>query len=556
MREKYTIGIDFGTESGRAVVINTATGDILASHVTPFKHGVITRQLPGSHTPLDPEWALQHPDDYLDVLFEGIPSVLEKSSIPKEDVIGIGIDFTSSTMVPVDAALNPMCKDPRWADHPHAWVKLWKHHGCREESRMLDERAKEEDWYGKYGSKISVEWMIPKALEILRNDPAIYEATDLFLEAGDWIVSQLTGKVLRNNCAAGFKSFWNREAGYPTDYFRDIHPELGRIEESKLRGRIVQTGIKAGQLTPRMADKLGLRENTAVSTAIIDAHSSLVGLGITDPGHMVMVMGTSTCHLTLGKKEIPIKGISGVVEDGIIPGYYAYEAGQSAVGDIFAWFIQQIPEEVSRKAEQEGISEFKWLEKKAAMLRPGESGLLALDWHNGNRSTLANPDLSGLILGLNLETKPEEIFRALMEATAFGAKKIMEAYENGGIEIQELHACGGLPQQNKLLMQIYADITNRRIKVCNTGLTPAIGAAILGAVAAGPEEGGYPSIPEATKHMVLPKDEIYRPNTSNVTVYQQLYREYTGLHDYFGKASQLMERVKSLKYREGNSQLV
>jgi L-ribulokinase len=552
MSKKYVIGIDYGTGSGRAVLVDLADGNEVADHVTEYRHGVIDERLPISGIQLGYEWALQHPQDYIEVLATSVPAVIKSSGIHPEDVIGIGIDFTACTMLPVDINGEPLCFHPDLKDRPHSWIKLWKHHAAQNEANLLNEiaRIRGEQFLPRYGGKISSEWMIAKIWQILNEDPDIYEITDRFLEATDWVVFKMTGNMVRNSCTAGYKSIWSKREGYPSkDFFKSLHPRLEDLTETKLRGEIVPLGTKAGILTPEMAHLMGLKPGTAVAVGNVDAHAAVPGVGVVTPGKLVMAMGTSICHMLLGTDEKMVEGMCGVVEDGIIPGLLGYEAGQSAVGDIFAWYVDQaIPEYVSKEAEQAGLSVHEWLEQKAAAYKPGQTGLLALDWWNGNRSILVDTDLSGLLIGCTLLTKPEEIYRALLEATAFGTRKIVDAFCENGLEVKELYACGGLPQRNKLLMQIYADVNNREIKIAESKQTPALGAAMFGAVAAGSVNGGFDNITEAAKRIGRVKKETFKPIPENVAVYEKLYQEYLKLHDYFGRGeNDVMKRLKSIK---------
>jgi L-ribulokinase len=549
--KKYVIGIDYGTESGRAVLVDLE-GNEIADHVTPYSHGVIDEVLPESNVKLEPDWALQHPGDYIEVLATAVPSVLKKSGVNPAAVIGIGIDFTACTMLPVDDSGEPLCFRKDLKNHPHSWVKLWKHHAAQDEANLINEIAAKrgEAFLPRYGGKISSEWMIAKIWQILNEAPEIYEKTNLFLEATDWVVFKMTGNIVRNSCTAGYKSIWHKQEGYPSkEFFRALDPRLENLTETKLRGDIVPLGTKAGVLTEEMAAMMGLLPGTAVAVGNVDAHAAVPGVGVVEPGKLVMAMGTSICHMLLGTEEKYVEGMCGVVEDGIIPGYFGYEAGQSAVGDIFAWYVEHgVPAYVKEAAEKEGVSVHQWLEKRAAAYKPGETGLLALDWWNGNRSVLVDTDLTGLIIGYTLLTKPEEIYRALLEATAFGTRKIIDAFVESGVKVEELCACGGLPQKNKLLMQIYADVTNREIKVAASKQTPAVGAAMFAAVAAGKENGGYESIVEAAKKMGKVRDETFKPIPENVVIYEQLYQEYTKLHDYFGRGkNDVMKRLKFIK---------
>ncbi|GIP03778.1 ribulokinase [Paenibacillus lautus] len=552
MKQLYTIGVDFGTESGRALLVDITTGQEVATHVTPYAHGVMDEVLVHSGLKLEPDWALQHPEDYLEVLRQSIPRVLSDAAISADQVIGIGIDFTACTMMPLDAGGTPLCMTEEWRDHPHSWVKLWKHHAAQEEANLINAAAasRGEKFLARYGGKLSSEWMLAKCLQILREAPELYERSVLFMEAADWVVMQLTGQLARSSCTAGYKANWHKREGYPSKAFlHSLDPRFGNLVETKLRGAIKPLGSKAGGLTESMAAMTGLLPGTAVAVANIDAHAMVPAVSVVTPGKLVLAMGTSTCHLILSDKEVTGEGICGVVEDGIIPGYYGYEAGQSAVGDIFAWYVDEaVPEYVRLKAAEERLGVHEWLEKEAARYAPGQSGLLALDWWNGSRSVLMDADLSGVMLGFTLQTKPEEIYRALLEATAFGTRAIIEAFTDSGIEVQELYACGGLPQRNRLLMQIYADVTGKEIKIADTVQTAAFGAAMFGAVAAGEDQGGYGSIVEASEAMARVREETFKPIEANVRMYDLLYKEYKGLHDYLGRDENgVLKRLKALR---------
>ncbi|WP_010531845.1 ribulokinase [Lentibacillus jeotgali] len=544
----YSIGIDYGTESGRVLIINNNNGTIQGSSVIPYSHGVITEALPTKDKViLQPDYALQHPGDYLEVLYKGIPQAMGKANISKSELSGIGVDFTSSTMVTTNAELEPLCFQSEYVNRPHAWVKLWKHHGPTKEAKELLDRALQEkhDWLRRYGFNISPEWLIPKCLETIYEDERLYDEADLFLEAGDWIVSWLTNEIVRSNCSLGFKAFWNETDGFPEDFLTNIHPKLGEMLHSKLRGRIGKIGECAGGLSLKIAEELGLPQGLPVGVAMIDAHSAILGIGASQSNQLSMVMGTSTCHMMLNDKEMQVPGISGVVKDGIIPGLYAYEAGQTAVGDLFGWYTQQVPQTFIGEAKQMQMSVFELLEKRASKKSPGDSGLIALDWHNGNRSVLSNADLTGLLVGLTFQTKPEDIYRAYLEATAFGAKIIVDNYQKWGLPIDEIFACGGLPQKNELLMQIYADVLNTDIHVSSTDYAPAVGAAILGAVAAGHSGGGYDRIVDAVYNMKQPFLKTYHSIEENVQKYEKLYSMYKELHDHFGyKHNNFMKNLK------------
>ncbi|MBN1267175.1 MAG: ribulokinase [Anaerolineales bacterium] len=549
---RYVIGVDFGTESGRAILVDTADGREIASDVYQYSNGVIDERLPSSDQPLETDWALQDPQDYLRTFQNVIPNTIKKSGINPENIIGIGIDFTACTMLPTTADGTPLCFQPEWKDNPHAWVKLWKHHAAQPEADLINSTAREmgEPWLERYGGKISSEWFFSKVLQIVHEAPEVYKAADRMIEAADWVVWQLTGVETRNSCTAGYKAIWSKSEGFPSkDYFKALHPMLENVVDEKMSRDIRPAGQKAGGLSPQAAEWTGLKPGTAVAVANVDAHVAVPAVTVTEAGRMVMIMGTSTCHMVLGKEEHLVPGICGYVEDGIIPDFFGYEAGQSCVGDHFAWFVENcVPGSYDQEAEERGIGIHALLEEKASRYQAGETGLVALDWWNGNRSVLVDVDLAGVLVGMTLATKPEEIYRALIEATAFGTRVIVEAFQQNGVPIHELVACGGLPEKNSLLMQIYSDVMGMPFKVSASAQTPALGSAMFGAVAAGKAAGGYDSIYEAAQAMASLKEDYYKPDMENHAVYNRLYTEYIQLHDYFGRgANDVLKRLKALK---------
>ncbi len=549
---KYSLGIDFGTLSGRAVLVDVTNGQELATSVYEYSHAVIDDRLPETNEKLPPDWALQDPADYIRVLEKTIPAVLKESGVTADDVIGLGIDFTACTMLPIDAAGQALCFDSKWRSNPHAWVKLWKHHAAQPEANRINEVAREmgEPWLARYGGKISSEWFFAKALQILDEAPEVYAAADRFIEAADWVVLQMTGNERRNSCTAGYKAIWSKADGYPSKaFFKALNPGFENVVDEKMSHDIYPIGDKAGELTTEMAARIGLRPGTAVAVANVDAHVAVPAATVTEPGKMLMIMGTSTCHMVLGTEPKIVEGMCGYTEDGIIPGYFGYEAGQSCVGDHFAWFVENcVPAAYAGEAKQRGISVHQLLTEKAEKLKVGESGLMALDWWNGNRSVLVDVDLTGVFIGMTLATKPEEMYRALIEATAYGTNIIIDAFHSNGVTIDELYACGGLPERNPMLMQIYADVTNREIKIAASPQTPALGSAMFGAVAAGATSGGYDSIFDAAKKMARVKDITYKPIANNHEVYKKLFAEYKLLHDYFGRgANDAMKRLKAIR---------
>ncbi len=555
-KTKYTIGVDFGTESGRAVLVDVADGSIVAMDVYAYANGVIDEKLPGTDIRLEPDWALQDPNDYLETFKRTIPAVLKESGVDPGDVIGIGVDFTACTVLPTKADGTPLCFLPEWRDNPHAWIKLWKHHAAQPEANKLNAVAREmgESWLDRYGGKISSEWFFPKVWQTLDEAPEVYAAADRFIEAADWVIWQLTGVETRNNCTAGYKAIWSKEHGFPPKAFlKALDPRLENVVDEKMSppngGNIQFLGEKAGGLTAEAAAWTGLKPGTAVAVANVDAHVSVPAATVTEAGRMVIIMGTSNCHMVLGKEEHVVPGMCGYVEDGIIPGFFGYEAGQSCVGDHFAWFIENcVPAAYAQEAAAHGISIHELLEEKAAAQKVGEHGLVALDWWNGNRSVLVDVDLTGLLIGQTLATKPEDIYRALIEATAYGTRMIVETFAENGVPVDEIVATGGLPDRNKLLMQIYADVTGREVKIAAATQTPALGSAMFGAVAAGKAAGGYDTIQEASVAMARLRDEKYVPIPANTAAYDKLYAEYVILHDYFGRgANDVMKRLKALR---------
>jgi L-ribulokinase len=560
--KRFVLGIDFGTLSARALLVEAATGREVASTLYEYADGVIENTLPGDKRRLPPDTALQNPADYLRALRFSIPKLLRVSGVEGDQIASVGTAFTSCTMLPARSDGTPLCFEKSWRKNPHAWVKLWKHHAAQPEANHINlvGQQRHELFLKTYGGKYSSEWFFSKLLETLNDAPEVYEAADRFIEAGDWIVWQLCGLERRNLSAAGFKAMrvYPDEKGgwtYPArQLFKALHPRLENVVQEKLRSECHPLGSRAGEMTAAMARLTGLKQGTPVAVGNIDAHVAVPASTVTTPGKLIMIIGTSTCHLLLGQIKEEVEGICGVVEDGVVPGLWGYEAGQAGVGDLFAWYVEQgVPARVQKQARAAGVATYQWLERQAARLKPGESGLLALDWWNGNRSVLVDADLSGLLVGLTLRTKPEEIYRALIEATAFGTRKIIEAFTNKRIAVEELYACGGLAQKSPLLLQIYADVTGRPIRVAASGQTSALGAAMQGAVAA----GIYPNIHQAASKMAHLSKKIYCPNTATKRSYDQLYSQYSELHDLFGRESRsamkVLKRLR-LEARSGDSE--
>ncbi|MBE0700856.1 MAG: ribulokinase [Acholeplasmataceae bacterium] len=546
----FILGVDFGTLSMRAILFDAKNGDMVVQHVEPYVHGVMDQDLHGIKLPYD--YALQDPNDYLDALIKGINRLMQSSHVKKEDVIAMGIDFTSCTILPVDHAFNPLCSQDKFKNHPHAYVKLWKHHSAQKHADRATSIALERDeaFIHRYGNQISSEWMLPKVMEILHEDATIYQHTHRFMEAGDWIITKLTGKASMSSCQAGYKALWHHAQGFPSaDYLAALDQRLVDFYRVKVASEVQEVHSEAGKLSAVFANQLGLSSGLPVAVAMIDAHSAVIGSGIVVPGKMLMIMGTSTCHMVLDQHEVHLKGISGVVKNGIVPGLYGYEAGQASVGDTIDWWVQHfVPQSYYDVAKNKNQSIFQVLNTLIKDKQEDASGLLSLDWLNGNRSILGNSHLSGLIMGLTLSTRCEDIYRSLIEATAFGSKKIIDQFEKNGVQIHEIYASGGIANKNALCMEIYANIIGKPIHIVQSEQSSALGAAISASVAAGTKHGGYANIEEAIHHMVKKSVEIYHPNESKHQKYKMLYKEYEKIHDFFGiEEKAMMENLKAQK---------
>ncbi|GAB3841412.1 ribulokinase [Micromonospora andamanensis] len=534
--DKYVVGVDYGTLSGRALVVRVRDGAELGTAVHEYRNAVISSALPDGGTPLPPDWALQDPEDYRDVLRHAVPAAVAAAGVDPGDVVGIGIDFTACTVLPTLADGTPLCEVPELRQRPHAWVKLWKHHAAQPHADRINALAHEraEPWIGRYGGKISAEWQFAKGLQILEEDPEVYHRAERFIEAADWIVWQLCGVETRNVCTAGYKGI-RQDGNYPSaDYLTALNPGFGDFV-TKLDGPLMPLAARAGGLTARAAAWTGLPEGIAVAVGNVDAHVTAAAAQALDPGRLVAIMGTSTCHVVNGTHPAEVAGMCGVVDGGISSGAWGYEAGQSGVGDIFGWFVKH--------AAPAGVDSHERLTELAAAQPVGAHGLVALDWWNGNRSLLVNHDLSGLIVGLTLATRPEDIYRALLEATAYGTRMIIEAFVEAGVPVDDLVIAGGLTS-NELLMQIYADVTNRPLGIIGSAQGPALGSAIHAAVAA----GAHPTIHEASRAMGRIAAAVYQPDPDRVRAYDALYAEYRALHDHFGRgANDVMLRLRAIR---------
>ncbi|MFG3581245.1 ribulokinase [Micromonospora chersina] len=534
--DRYVVGVDYGTLSGRALVVRVGDGAELGTAVHEYRHGVIESSLPGSAVPLPPDWALQDPEDYRDVLRHAVPAAVAAAGIDPARVVGIATDFTACTVLPTLADGTPLCEVPQLRNRPHAWVKLWKHHAGQPHADRINALARErrEPWLGRYGGKVSAEWQFAKGLQILDEDPETYRRAERFVEAADWIVWQLCGVETRNICTAGYKGI-RQDGRYPSrEFLAALDPGFADFV-AKLDGPLLPMGARAGGLTAQAAAWTGLPEGIAVAAGNVDAHVTAASAQALAPGHLVAIMGTSTCHVVNGADLAEVPGMCGVVEGGLSPGAWGYEAGQSGVGDIFGWFVEH--------AAPAGVDSHERLSALAAAQPVGGHGLIALDWWNGNRSLLVNHDLSGLVVGLTLATRPADVYRALLEATAYGTRMIIEAFVEAGVPIRELVVAGGLAG-NRLLMQIYSDVTNRPLSLIGSAQGPALGSAIHAAVAA----GAYPDVYAASAAMGRVDRDVYRPDPDRARAYDALYAEYRTLHDHFGRGgNDVMSRLRAIR---------
>jgi L-ribulokinase len=538
--------VDFGTLSGRAVVVRVDDGSELGSAVHPYAHGVTDRKLAATGQTLPPDWALQVPSDYLAVLRAAVPEALAASGVRPEAVIGIGTDFTACTILPVLADGTPLCEIPEFADRPHAYVKLWKHHAAQPHADRINElaEARGESWLVRYGGRISSEWEFAKGLQLLEEDPELYDRMDHWIEAADWIVWQLCGRYVRNACTTGYKAIY-QDGKYPSrDFLAALNPAFAGFVEDKVAHQIGQLGELAGGLTAQAAEWTGLPEGIAVCVGNVDAHVTAPAAQAVQPGQMLAIMGTSTCHVMNSDRLGEMPGMCGVVDGGIVPGLWGYEAGQTGVGDIFGWFVDTcIPASYRDEAERRGQNVHEYLSEVAATQPVGAHGLIALDWHNGNRSVLVDHDLSGLLLGATLSTRPEDVYRALIEATAFGTRTIIESFEKSGVPVAELFTAGGLTK-NPLIMQVYSDVTRLPLGIIGSEQGPAVGSAIHAAVAA----GAYQDVHAAARAMGSVRREVFVPDEQRALAYDALFAEYTTLHDYFGRGgNDVMYRLRRIR---------
>ncbi|MFH2069528.1 MAG: ribulokinase [Candidatus Omnitrophota bacterium] len=561
MKKQYSLGLDFGTNSVRALLVELSGGKETATFIWNYrrgKNGVIV-------SANDPLFARQHPADYVEGTGDVVKGVIKEAKKNDPDftpdkIIGIGVDTTGSTPIPVDKSGRPLAFNKQFSGNPNSYAWLWKDHTSAEEAEEITSKAKKNhpEYLRRCGGRYSSEWFFAKILHLSRVDKKVFRAAESFVELEDFIPALLADnlapkKLKRGICAAGHKALYcSRWNGLPSEAFLvSLSPNFKGLR-NRLYEEAYPAGDRAGRVSRRWAQELGLKEGIAVSVGAFDAHLGAVGAGIEKNG-LVKVIGTSTCDLMVfpadnERRLEKIEGMCGLAESSIIPGSIGLEAGQSAVGDIFAWFAENcVPANYSAAAEKSGKDIQAYLSEKAARLAPGESGLLALDWNNGNRSVLVDQKLSGLLLGQTLATRPEEIYRALIEATGFGARTIIDRIEKSGENIKKVITCGGIPKKNPLLMQTYSNILNRPLKIAASEQTCALGAALVGAVAAGREAGGFSSVEEGQKVLCRFEAKEYRPDKKSVAAYQKLYRLYGQLHDAFGRPdSALFSVMKEL----------
>lgn len=537
----YALGLDYGTNSCRALIVDLADGRELASAVFNYPSGEQGILLDAR----DPNVARQNPQDYIDGLSAVRAAIKSARGADRrfdpKDIIGIGVDTTGSTPIPVDRNGTPLALLPEFRKDLAAQAWLWKDHTGHAEAAEITALARKmrPQYLAKCGGTYSSEWFWSKLLRCKRSAPKVFNAAHSFVEHCDWMPALLAGdttpeRLARGVCSAGHKAMYCEEWGGLPDakFLAALDPALAALRP-RLFEKAWPANHVAGRLCEEWAKKLGLRPGIAIAVGAFDAHMGAVGAGIRE-GALVKILGTSTCDMMVQsdrRKLADIPGVCGIVDGSILPGYYGIEAGQSAVGDIFLWFVNHlVPDSYGKTAD----AKFRKLGELAARQKPGEHGLLALDWNNGNRTILVDVRLSGLLLGQTLHTEAHEVYRALIEATAFGALTIMKRVEEYGVPVREIVNCGGLAVKNELLMQIYADVTNRPMKVSRSDQTCALGAAIFGAVAAGKAEGGYANVAQAQKALCGVRARAFKPNPVAHKVYARMYAHYRALHDAFG----------------------
>lgn len=561
MSDKYTIGVDFGTMSARAVLVNTKSGKVIADSMCDYPHGVIDTCLPGSDKPLPADFALQHPADYLTAFGKTVSGVLGGSGIDPNDVIGVCVDFTSCTLLPITADGTPLCFLDEFKNQPHAYVKLWKHHSPQPYADKANELAAKyiPERLKSLGGCISCEWVFPKVMETLDKAPDVYEKAAYFIEGGDFISFMLTGVQTRSYVFAAYKALYSPDEGYPPkEMLRELDPRLENFPETKLNAPIIYSGEKAGYVDAAARKRFGLGENdpwlaegTVVAAPLIDAHAAAPALNMSHSGDMFAIFGTSSNYMLIHNEYKQIPGICGVVKGGLFSGLNDYESGLCCFGDHFAWCAENIcSAEYLKEAKERGISPVQLLSEKAEVLAPGECGIVALNWWNGNRNPLIDSSLSGMFLGMTLRSRPEDLFRALVEANTFGTRLIIENFEDHGVKAQRLAVAGGIAQKSPFIMQLISDVLGKELNVTSYLHSAALACAIYSAVAAGSESGGYDTMSDATAVMAAPVAKVYTPSAEAHETYNELYSEYVKLVDYFGRGGNgVMKRLREISAR-------
>ena len=543
-KESYVLGLDCGTQSARVAVVRTADGRIAAVAEREYPHGIITEALPEG-------FVLAMAEDYVQIIPIIIQKALKEANVIPEQLIGIGVDATSCTIVPCTADGTPVSSLPEYRGERHAYTKHWKHHNVQAQTERVEALAKRrgENFLSRYGNTVSSEWMLPKVMQIYEENPDIFEKTSYYVEMCDWLTWRMTGNLTRSANAAGFKGMWSPESGGPGKEFldelyedadqvceREVHKSFGEGYEAKvLSGSVLLTGACCGQLCPEGAKWLGLPEGIAVAAGMTDGHAPVIGLGMRQSGDLAMILGTSNALPFLTDHFTAVRGLCGMVKDSIIPGMYGCAAGQIAAGDMLDWFVKnQVPGEYKAEAEERGISVHKLLAEKAAAGSPEHNPLTVLDWWNGNRSILCDQQLTGTIRGLTLNTRPEDIYCAMLQGIACGTRVIIENNEDNGLAVNRVYACGGIPGKNPFFMQLYANILDKAIYVVSEPNCSALGSAICGAVAAGSRDGGYDSLCEAMGHMRIRSGYEVKPQKEYAEAYEKLYQRYRRLYDLLG----------------------
>lgn len=549
MRHKYSIGLDFGTLTARAVIVDVETGRELATSTFGYQDAIIDTFLPETEVRLPSDFALQNPRDYQEAVVSLLRDILYRSGVCAEDIIGIGVDATASTVLALDEAYMPLCLLPEYKNNPHSWIKMWKHHSPQGQADRINRVAAglQEPFLRRCGGKVSVEWYYPKMLETLENAPEVFKAAAYFVELGDWIVYLLTGERKRSSAIASLHAHWDSAHRMPSEeFFRSLHPLMLEKVKQGAQIPVVSVFSPAGTLTKEIAGQTGLSEHTVVSMADTDSPVALLSLDVTKERTGALILGTSSVFMLLSRREHFIPGAMASVKDQMMPGFFGNMFGQSAVGDSFEWFVKNlVPYQYYLDARNKDWSVFDVMNDAMERLPLDSEHILALDWFNGSRSLLQNASLSGVLVGMTLSTKPEQIYRALVESTAFGLKKILSGVSDAGIPLDQIKACGGLARKSPAIMQIYADILELPIYTTSSKQTIGKGSAILGALAASSAKGGYDRIEDAVKAMRCPVTACYTPRSEYRTMYHELKTQYEEVYRFFGQeAPQIMSKLR------------